>query len=211
MADSRRERQREYPLQLRPTDTAVWAEVHPAILADQVDPHVLTDEQPLAALQDLVEHRPGVRHGARDHLQDLGRSPELIESLLRLVEEAHVLDRDHRLVGKRREQRELPIAERAWSGTGHGDRAEHLVFTQHRRRGDRPRAHALVGRPGRFADPVRRRNVRDVNQFPTQYRPPGEAPIVERQRGVRRVHGDLAAGRRRERDPLDPISSHHSE
>ena len=53
---------------------------------------------------DLLEHRRGVGHRAADHAQHLGRRGLLLERLLGLVEQAHVLDRDHRLVGEGLEQ-----------------------------------------------------------------------------------------------------------
>ncbi len=54
-----------------------------------------------------------------DHAQDLARRRLLLERLgqvavarLQLVEQAHVLDRDHRLVGERRHQLDLLVRER---------------------------------------------------------------------------------------------------
>jgi hypothetical protein len=46
-----------------------------------------------------VEHRLHVRGELRSP-SDLGRRRLPLERLLRLVEQAHVLDRDHRLVGE---------------------------------------------------------------------------------------------------------------
>ena len=48
-------------------------------------------------------------------LQDLARRRLLLERLLGLVEQAHVLDRDHRLVGEGLEQRDLLV--RKWPGS----------------------------------------------------------------------------------------------
>ena len=69
-------------------------------------------EQPLAAVEDLVEHRLGVGDRAADDLQHLGGRGLLLERLLRLGEEASVLDRDHRLVGEGADQLELASSER---------------------------------------------------------------------------------------------------
>jgi hypothetical protein len=64
-----------------------------------------------AAVEDLVEHRRGVGDRAADHLQHLGGRGLLLERLLGLVEQARVLDRDHRLVGEGAEQVDLLVAE----------------------------------------------------------------------------------------------------
>ena len=60
--------------------------------------------------QDLLEHRLRVGHRAADHAQHFGRRGLLLERLLRLVEQAHVLDRDHRLVGEGLQQGDLLVA-----------------------------------------------------------------------------------------------------
>ena len=106
------QRNREVPHQAPPVGTVVGAQVYRAVIADEADAHVPAREEPLAALQDLLEHRLRVRHRARDHLEHLGGSLLMVERLLRLVEEAHVLDRDHRLVGEGLEQRDLLLGER---------------------------------------------------------------------------------------------------
>src|SRR5215470_15269332 len=61
-----------------------------------------------------LEHRLQLAGRAGDHLQDLGagrllleRLGELARACLHLVEQAHVLDRDHRLVGEGLEQLDL--------------------------------------------------------------------------------------------------------
>ena len=64
--------------------------------------------QSRCAFGDHVEHRLGVRHRAGNDTQHLGRRGLLLERLplrssvrcLQLVEQANVLDCDHRLVGK---------------------------------------------------------------------------------------------------------------
>ena len=91
----------------------VGAEMQPAVLADQEHALLVAREQALAALQDLLEHRPAVGDRAADHAQHLGGRGLLLERLLGLVEEARVLDRDHRLVGEGLEQGDLARQERA--------------------------------------------------------------------------------------------------
>ncbi len=60
----------------------------------------LAAEQLLAALHDGVEYRLRVGDRSADHAQHLRRRRLLLERFLRLVEEAHVLERDHRLFGE---------------------------------------------------------------------------------------------------------------
>ena len=56
------------------------------------------------AAQDGIEHRLHVGLRPRHHAQDLRSRGLPLERLLRLVEQPHVLDRNRRLVGKRRQQ-----------------------------------------------------------------------------------------------------------
>ena len=76
-------------------------------------------EQPRRAGHDGVEHRLHVRGRASDHSQDVGGSRLLLERLgqigvsrLELLEQAHVLDGDHRLVREGLEQSDLSVSER---------------------------------------------------------------------------------------------------
>ena len=50
--------------------------------------------------RDGLEHRLHVRRRTGDHLQDVGRRGLPLQRLLRLVEQPHVLDGDHGLVGE---------------------------------------------------------------------------------------------------------------
>ena len=65
--------------------------------------------QPQRALGDRVEHRLHVGRRARDHAQDLADRRLLLERFLGLVEQAHVFDRDRRLVGEGLQQRDLLV------------------------------------------------------------------------------------------------------
>ena len=64
-----------------------------------------------ALSHDRVEHRLRVRRRAADDAQHLGRGRLLLQRLLRFVEQARVLDRDHRLVGEGLEQAAFLLAE----------------------------------------------------------------------------------------------------
>ena len=108
-------------------------------VVDEIDAERRRREQPLAAVEDLVEHRLRVGDRAADHLQHLGGRGLLLERLLRLVEEASVLDRDHRLVGKGADQLELASSERPGGIAKYEQCARSLRKTclEHRRDDDR--------------------------------------------------------------------------
>ena len=83
----------------------------------KADAHPL--EQVNAAPRNRIEHRLYVGRRARDHAQDLGGRRLLLERFakvavarLELVEEAHVLDRDHCLVGEGLDELDLLRCER---------------------------------------------------------------------------------------------------
>ena len=71
---------------------------HHLVVADRVDANLVAAEQPLAGVDNFLEHRRRVRHRLADCAQYVRRGLLLLERLLRLVEEARVLDRDQRLI-----------------------------------------------------------------------------------------------------------------
>ncbi len=115
-------------------------------LIDEEEVEERRREQLLAALQDLVEYRRGIGHGVADHVQHFRRGRLAFQRFLRLVEQPHVLDCDHRLVGKGRQQGHLPIRERPF-GFGHRDRADGAAMLQHGHDQQRP----VAGGDGQFA------------------------------------------------------------
>ena len=141
---------------------------------------------------DRVEDFAEVQRRA-DGPDDLAERPRLLQRLrevvgprLQLLEEAHVLDGDHRLIGKRLKQRDLLVGERA-GPPGAGPRWRRWVC---------PRA-ASAPR-GWFAIPVRswtardvrvcpraRRQVVHVNDPALEHGAAGHRPGVERQAGGR--------------------------
>ena len=56
---------------------------------------------------DRIEDRSHIRRRTRDHAQDVAGRRLLLERFLRLVEKAHVLDRDGGLIGECFQQRDL--------------------------------------------------------------------------------------------------------
>ncbi len=127
---------------------AVRAQVHHPVVTHQADAEAHAAEQPLTAVEDLLEHRLGVRHRAADHLQHLGSGGLSFQRLLGLIEQPCVLDRDQRLVAERFGQRDLVGGEGARSGARQGEHANAFVCAQqgkHQRRVDAARlVHAAL-------------------------------------------------------------------
>ena len=80
----------------------------------------LASQMPRRVRQHGLEHRLQLARRARDHAQHLGgrglllqRLGQLARARLHLVEQPHVLDRDHRLVGEGGHQLDLLVGERA--------------------------------------------------------------------------------------------------
>jgi hypothetical protein len=99
------------------------------------------------ALRDGLEDGLGVHRGAADRVQDLPGGGLLLQGLrerlvlsLQLGEHAHVLDRDHRLVGEGLEQRHVRVREAAGFPARHQHGAEGVTLAEHRHRDDAPEA-----------------------------------------------------------------------
>ncbi len=67
-----------------------------------------------------------------DDLQHVGGGRLLLQRLLGLVEQAHVLDRDHGLVGEGLQQRDLLVGEAPGLGAIHVDGADDALLAHHR-------------------------------------------------------------------------------
>ena len=85
--------------------------------------------QTQGALRDGLEDRLGVGRRLADHLQDVAGRRLLLERFsqvtvagLEFLEQPHVLDRNHGLVGKGLEQSDLPVQVGPGLGTPDGDR-----------------------------------------------------------------------------------------
>ena len=101
-----------------------------SVAVPAVDGGVERFAQPGRALRDGVEHGLDVGWRARDGSQDLGGGGLLLEGLgeiavarLDLGEQAHVLDRDHGLIGEGLEQGKVAVRERIHLGAPKVDRA----------------------------------------------------------------------------------------
>ena len=90
-------------------------------------------EEPERRADDGVEHGLDVVGRLADHAQDLGRRGLLLERLVRLVEQARVLDRDHRLVGKGLHERDLLVGNGARLARTSDEQPMTAPSSQHRR------------------------------------------------------------------------------
>ena len=91
--------------------------------------HVIDPTNPRGALDDGVEHRLHVRRRAADDAEHLGRRRLMLQrlaqfrvALAEFLEQAHVLDGDHGLIGEGLEQRDLLVGERTNLRTANDDR-----------------------------------------------------------------------------------------
>ena len=81
--------------------------------------HVIDPTNPGGALDDGIEHRLHVRRRAADDAEHLGRCRLMLQglaqfcvALLQFLEQPHVLDGDHRLVGEGFKQLDLLLGKR---------------------------------------------------------------------------------------------------
>src|SRR5262249_52093735 len=79
------------------------------VALDEADERVICPADARSILSDRVEHGLDIRERTRDYAQDLARRSLPIERLLRLVEEAHVLDGDDSLVCKGLQELDLVV------------------------------------------------------------------------------------------------------
>ena len=92
------------------------------------------------ALCNGIEHRPHVTRRAGNDAQDLADRGLLIERLLRLVEQADIVDGDRRLAGERLHQRDLVGREQTGLAPEKEDGPVGATFThqRHCERGPNP-------------------------------------------------------------------------
>ena len=112
------------------------ADIEQAIIADERNANRFAREQPLAALQNRIEHRLRIGDRAADRGEHLARRPLLVERLLRFVEQANVFQRDRRLVAERAQERDFALRERPYLLPAEQDYAERMTLPEERRRDD---------------------------------------------------------------------------
>ena len=122
-----------------------------------------------------MEHRLQLARRARNSLKHIGGRGLLLQRFAQLVEQAGILDRDHRLVSEVRHQLDLFVGERPHLLAVDGDRADQLVVLEHGHGDERARAGELgdggacvrlfrhevgnVDHPFRFDDPAQGRSI----------------------------------------------------
>src|SRR5262249_23609093 len=108
-----------------------------AVLTHEIDRGVLAREEPLAALEDLVEDRFRIGDGTADRRQNLSGRALLLQRFVCLVEQANVLERNRRLIAEGLKQRNLALAEGPDLLAQQQDRPDRLTFPI--QRGDQDR------------------------------------------------------------------------
>jgi hypothetical protein len=129
-----------------------------------------TSEYAQPALDDGVEDRLRVRRRRRDDAQDLRRRRLPLERLLGLVEQPHVLDGDHRLVGEGLQQRNVGLGEGARVAAADRQCADGVAGAQ-KRHGEHSAYFQSACGP-RFCGlrvGVVAVQVRDIHRFPVQH------------------------------------------
>ena len=117
----------------------VWDQNEPAatiaVTLVESQHHIIDPANPRGALDDGVENRLHVRRRAADDAEHLGRCRLMLQglaqfcvALLDLLEQAHVLDGDHRLRSECLEQSDLLFRERLDLGATNDDDANRLVL-----------------------------------------------------------------------------------
>ena len=108
-----------------------------AIETEHVRKHASAESDSVA--HDRLEHRLHVGRRGADHAKYRGSCRLLLQCLsqlararLHLVEQAHVLDRDHGLVGEGRDQLDLLLGERPDDAPRQADHADHRIPAQQR-------------------------------------------------------------------------------
>jgi len=109
------------------------SDVHQSVIGvDQKDALLGPREQPLAALENLLENRRRVGHRTADDLQHFGGGGLPLQRLLRLVQQPHVLDRDDRLISEGLEQVDLALRRGTRTRPGNHDGADRGAVLEQR-------------------------------------------------------------------------------
>ena len=113
----------------------------------EIHRRVVCSAHPRGIPGDGVQHRLKITGVAADGPEDVARRRLLLQRLgqvavarLQLREQAHVLDGDHGLIGKRPEQLDLPVRRTGPHPSGHRDRAERDLSAHHRHEQECPEA-----------------------------------------------------------------------
>ena len=159
----------------------------PRLCVGQHDAPVLTHDrhgrvvgvaESRGALGDRVEDGLDIRRRARDHTEDLGDGGLTLERLLRLVEQAHVLDRDRRLVGEARDELDLLRRERTDLVAAQRHHPDRLAVAQDRYAEQRTEAELRLELDECRIDPGFRQRVFDLCRDAVQDRAADDVPAI---------------------------------
>src|SRR5262245_1839684 len=105
---------------------------------------LLSLAEPHSVLGHRLEHRLEIEGGPPDHLEELAgrrllleRDSQLAVTCLELLEQTHVLEGNHGLVGERLKERDLFVAERSRLTAPDADRPRRLPLAEDRHGEDR--------------------------------------------------------------------------
>ena len=128
-----------------------------------IDETVLRPRDPRRVPDDRVEDRLDLERALRGDTEHFRRGGLALERLLRLVEEAHVLDRDHRLIRERPHQGDLAIGEWPHHQARHDQDPDRRAVAKHRNGEQASRPDRLRHR--RHVDVRRGGEIRKVDHF----------------------------------------------
>ena len=147
--------------------------------------------------RDRVQHGLHIGRRTGDHAEDLGDRGLLLQRLLRLVEQADVLDRDRRLAGEGLDQRDLVRGEHSRLAPEEEDASVGAAFADqgHRQHGPAPHSLHVLARARKLA--VEQRNdVLEVNGQAIDRRAAGErSPVKGNRKGIRDRAGRVLGSR----------------
>ena len=107
--------------------------VNKAVSIAQQHPRKIALENPHGGEDDALKHRAGIGRRLADDAQDFGRRRLPLERLLRLVEEARILDGDHRLVAEGFRLGDFLQAETVRFASAHGEKTDAVAVAQERK------------------------------------------------------------------------------
>jgi hypothetical protein len=167
---------------------AIAGDVVEEVVLGEPDRRPVRAAQPCRRLHQSVEHSLQIESRAADHLEHVGGGGLLLQrfaqfagTLLHFVEQPHVLDRNHGLVGEGFEQCDLLVREWPDLHPAYQDRADRTPFAQQWRR--QRGAMAVASRvPAAFGKIVfLGGEVVDVNGPTLEHRAAGHPATVDRQ------------------------------
>ena len=148
-----------------------------SIAGGQENADLLALEQPLDAVDNALEHRLGVRHRAADDAQHLRRCGLMLQRFLRLVEQPHVLDRNHGLIGEGQQQVDIAPGKRSRFLARDTDSADRACGAPKRHHDPAAEASCPGNVSGHQVTVSIGLRIRDFDDFPAihlfKYQPPG--------------------------------------